>query len=105
MIRRILFVAPMLVMFWAGPASADHTYSHVLGTDQNRGGAGTAIPGGSQGATSPQTPRSTGRGDNLARTGSNNVTPLIQGGVVLIGGGTMLVLVARRRQVARRATA
>ena len=92
MFRRVLFVASMLVMLWAGPASAEHTYGHVLDTGQNRGGAQPVV------TNRP-------RGDNLARTGSNNVTPLLQAAVVLIGGGTMLVFVARRRQVARRATA
>ena len=37
----------------------------------------------------------------LARTGSDDVVPMVQAGMVLIGGGALLALVARRRRSER----
>lgn len=91
MVRRTLLVATMLVCFWTGPAAAD-SYGDVLDTGRNRGGAVTA---GAPGVSSA-------RGD-LARTGQDNVVPLAQGAVALVGGGMLLVLVGRRRRTSRAA--
>lgn len=106
-IRRILFVAALLVLAWVGPASADHAYDHILPTTLVR----PTVPPGVTPTTlvrvdTPPDVAATSAGPgNLARTGGNNFVPLIQAAIVLIGGGTLLVLVARRRHNARRATA
>lgn len=107
MMRRVLFVASMFLALWAAPAYAEDTYDRGLGNDQGRGGAvdGGAGVGGAGANGGAGAGGENARASNLARTGSNNVTPLIQAAAVLMGGGTLLVLVARRRHVARRAVA
>ena len=95
MVRRALLVAAMLVLFWAGPASAQ-SYGDVLGTGQGSGQR--VVAGGGQSGTASQA------GGNLARTGQDNVEPLLQGAAVLIGTGMLLVLLARRRHTVRRTT-
>ena len=97
MIRRILLVASMLVVLWGRPAWAQ-SYGDVLDTAGSSGGSGQVVAAG--GAVAGYE----GDDGSLAATGSN-ITPLIQAAIVLIGGGTMLVFVARRRHLARRAAA
>lgn len=101
LIRRILLVAPMIVLLWAGPASAQ-SYGDVAGSGLERGGAtvggatvraGNAWSGGGGGS------QGVGDGD-LARTGSN-LTGLVQASVVLVGGGALLVLSGRRHGARR----
>ncbi len=94
MVRRTLLVAAMLALLWAGPASAQ-TYGDILGTDQ---GTGVVAAGGQSGSAGAP-------GGDLPRTGQDNVEPLLQVAVVLLGTGMLLVLMARRRHTTRHTTA
>ena len=84
----------MMVLFWAGPAHADPSYGQILGTEQ---GKQTPVK-----AAAGKPAPNTSAGGNLARTGQDDIVPLVQGGLVLVGAGTLLVLAARRRQTPRR---
>jgi len=99
MVRRALLVVPLVFFLWAAPAHAD-TYGNVLPTTIKRTPSTTpakvASTSRTQGSANDQ------RGDpggGLARTGSDNAVPLGQTAIVLLGGGTLLVLVGRRRRV------
>lgn len=99
-VRRILVVAITLLIMWAAPAAADHSYSHVLGVEQTR----TAVDTGPVQAQS-STPRAGGaRTGALASTGSDTLVPLAQGALVLVGLGSLLALVGRRRRSQRQLT-
>jgi len=100
MIRRTLIVVSMIFVLWAAPASAQ-SYGDVAGQDN---GAGRIVRNASAPSGGAVNAGSAG-GGGLARTGANNVTPLVQSAVVLIGGGALLILVARRRHMARRLAA
>ncbi len=101
MVRRALFVASMVLLLWAAPASAQ-SYGDILG--QAPGGTQVVISstGGTQVFTATAETQEVG---GLARTGQDNVVPMVQAAIVLIGGGMLLLLVARRRHAVRRVTA
>lgn len=104
MFRRILLVACTTLFLFATPAAAQ-SYGDILGEGDGRnptvnvGGAGS----GSGARNGLRGDGANGRGSgDLARTGSDNLIPLIQAGVVLVAGGSLLALVARRRRAERR---
>ncbi|MEO5679849.1 MAG: hypothetical protein ABIS47_09275 [Acidimicrobiales bacterium] len=102
MIRRVLLAVGALVLLSAEPAAAqvDYPPTSVISTSIVKS---TTIPpetvppetGGRVSAAAENGP------NGLARTGTNNIVPLVQAAVVLIGGGALLALVARRRRAAR----
>ena len=103
-LRRALLVAPMLLLLWVGVASAQ-----VVGPDDYGGNLPTSLVSLPPGVTLPPGPEVESQGEGvqgaggpLARTGSDNIVPLIQAAIVLLGAGTLLVLVARRRSAERR---
>ena len=106
MMRRTLLLAAMVVLLWGAPAYAQ-SYGDILAQGDETGdvvitgteGATSAGDGGSLATTSARD------GGSLATTGRNDIVPLVQGSIVLIGCGVLLVLVARRRHTARSATA
>ena len=105
-LRRALLLAPMLLLLWAGIASAqvpgpgDGYPPTILPTSQVTQPPPTAPP-----EIEGEVEAASQGGQGLARTGSNNIVPLIQAAIVLLGAGTLLVLVARRRSAVRRAAA
>jgi len=86
MVRRVLLLASMVTLLWAAPASAQ-SYGNTLNQSQ------------AQVVVSPSGPvvAQAGGGD-LAHTGSSTAVPLVQTGIVLLGGGALLVRVGRRRR-------
>lgn len=104
--RRVLVVVLMVVASWAAPAAAqiidDYPPSTFPTTFAPPTSLSTSVP--PTGPTAPTPPGEEGPGEgDLARTGAGNIGPLIQAGIVLLGAGTLLVLVARRRRALRRA--
>ena len=113
-VRRVLFGACALLFVTAAPASADHTYSHVLGEGGERtpgvstggqgvsaaGQGGATSAGASSGTSGSDSSSTTGNGAGglLARTGSDSLVPMAEGAAVLIGAGALLVLATRRRR-------
>jgi len=99
MVRRILLVSCAMLFLWAAPAAAQ---SYGDAVDQ-QGTGGIRFDTG-QVVFIPFEVQVQAQGDRgiLARTGSGNLVPLVQGGIVLIGGGSLLALVARRRRAQRR---
>ncbi len=106
LVRRALIIGSALLfplVLSAGPASAQ-SYSDVLGRDQSGSTSGAdptptsgADPARSSGADAAATAAS------LPHTGPTNAVPLTEAATVLmIGGGTLLVLGTRRRRTARR---
>ena len=93
MVRRVLLLVTMMVLLLAAPAAAQSSYGDTLDEGQQRTEVVVTSAGQAQGAGS------------LARTGQDDIVPLVQGAIVLIGGGMLLILVARRRHAVRRATA
>lgn len=93
MVRRILFGAFALLIAMAAPAAADHSYNHVLGTNDQRSPA--AVTASDSGTAASATSADDSR---LARTGSNIIVPLAQVATALLGGGALLVLATRRRR-------
>ncbi len=100
MIRRVVLVASMVTLLWAAPASAQ-TYAAVESVNQGQVVISSNGPAVQSGSGNQVSSAGAGNGD-FARTGSSNVTPLVQVGFVLLGGGALLVSVARRRRTARR---
>ena len=98
MLRRIVGLTFMMVLLWAGPAHAEPSYGRILDTDQSKQTPVKAASGGKAASSN----RARG---NLARTGQDDIVPLVQGGIVLVGAGTLLVVASRRRQNVRRAAA
>lgn len=99
MVRRLLVLASMVLFLWAAPAHAD-SYGQILDTGKTQTPKALGAP-----AVRAQTQSAPSRsGGRLAETGQD-VAPLIQGGIVLLGAGTLLVLVARRRRVGRHTAA
>ena len=107
--RRALVVVLMVVSLWGAPAAAQ-TVGDPVGDYPP-----TVVPTSLvQTTTVPPTPEvdvddeeevEVAETGGLARTGADNIGPLIQAGLVLLGAGAMLVLVARRRRAVRRAAA
>jgi len=99
----------MMILLWAAPAHAQ-TYGGVLGDGQTQGGQGQGQGQGGQGQGSAGGAGAgnggdrDGRGD-LARTGQDNIVPMAQVAFVLLGAGTLLAFVARRRRTEHHATA
>jgi LPXTG-motif cell wall-anchored protein len=108
MIRRASLIALIVVSFWAGPAAAqtpdpiDYPPSVVPTSLVITTPPPTAPPGVADEDRGVEVAEVRG---GLARTGADNIGPLIQAGIVLLGAGAMLVLVARRRRAVRRAAA
>lgn len=98
---RTLFAACAVLLLSAAPAAAqvDYPPTSVSPTSLVRS---TTVP---PFVTPGQEVTTAGAGGPLARTGSNNIVPLVQAALVLLGGGMLLVLVARRRHVVRRSAA
>jgi len=101
--RRALLVALMVVLVWAGPASAQ-TIGDPIGDYPPTISPTTlaTIPPVSVTTLPPEVDEEEVEaagvsGGDLAKTGANNILPLIQAAIVLMGAGTLLVLVARRR--------
>ncbi len=90
MCRRGLIVTGILLSLWISPA-ASQDYGSILSEGQGR--VTTVDPNGA-----PPADRGTG---DLARTGSNEIVPMVEAAIVLLGGGSLL-LVARRRAAERR---
>ena len=105
MFRRALVVALMLISLCAAPAAAqvigdpvgDYPPT-VVPTSLVTVPPITAPPGDDEDVEVAEN-------EGLARTGAGNIGPLIQAAIVLLGAGTLLVLVARRRRAVRRAAA
>lgn len=112
-VRRLLLVAGAFVLLWAAPASASHTYDHVLGNVLERppavvpsggpsgGGVSAATTGLAADAGTGNGQADAGAGSNtglLARTGSRSAVVLAEAGTVLLAGGALLVVAARRRR-------
>ena len=127
-VRRVLIGACAVLFVTATPASASHTYNHVLGDVDVRtpggspGGRGvsTGVRGvsatgqsgassarASSGASGSGSASTSGNGDDglLARTGSDYLVPMAEGAAVLIGVGALLVLATRRRRSTSTASA
>ena len=105
MVRRVLLVASMMVLLWAAPAHAQ-SYGDVLGNGEGQNGQGVNGQGqngqGVSGNEQEQGANQGGAGRRTARTGQDNIVPLVQAGLLMVGGGTLLLFVARRRRIARR---
>lgn len=107
MIRRTLFLASLMVLLLAGPASAQ-TYGEILGSGGTRQTSGNVASASRGGATSAGSGLGAGGSSssqgsgNLPNTGSNDIVPMVQASIALIGAGALLVLVARRRSAGRR---
>lgn len=96
-IRRALIIASMVFFLWAAPAYAQTYGPAAEATDEFV----QVDPASDRDALVATGERSdTEAGDNLARTGQNNVLPMTQFAVILVGSGTLLVFVARRRRSA-----
>lgn len=107
MCRRALVVVVLMVTFWAAPAAAQTIGDPVGDYPPTVVPTSLVLP-----TTLPPVPEveedddvETADTGALARTGADNIGPLIQAGIVLLGAGTLLVLVARRRRAVRRAAA
>lgn len=93
MFRRALLAACTIVLLSAAPAAAQ-SYGDIGGAGQPR--VPTVVAGGEGPVGAVDS--------GLARTGSNDTVPLVEAGIVMIGGGALLALVARRRRSERSST-
>lgn len=105
-VRRVLLVASMVVLLSGAPAYAQ-SYGDVPAGNRGQGGGGGAGPGDPPPfrLQAAQTGSATPAGGDLPRTGQSNVVPMIQVAIVLMGAGTLLVLVTRRRHTSTRVPA
>ena len=104
MFRRVVFAACTVFSAWilvmAAPAGAQ-TYGGVLGGNNTNNPP--AVIGGNDTLKGVNGDTGVEANEDLARTGSDNAVPLVEAGIVLVGGGALLALVARRRRAERRA--